>query len=92
VTTGTPSTVVRELVRDLAPIGTALVDAAARLSYMRELMPPRGDLAEEFKELVTTLAWLERVYRDADEKLVQTYALMEHNERVPNPLPLNGHP
>lgn len=90
--TSPPSQAIREAIRDLAPIGTALVDAAARLAYMRELMPPRGDLSEEFRELVVTLAWLERVYRDADEKLVQAYALTEHHERVPNPLPLNGHP
>lgn len=89
--TSPPSHALRETIRDLAPIGTALIDAAARLSYMRDLMPPRGELAEEFRELVVTLAWLERVYRDADEKLVQAYALLEHHERVPNPLPINGH-
>ena len=85
-----PSRTLAETIRDLAPIGTALIDAAARLAYMRDLMPPRGDLAAEFRELVTTLAWIERAYRDADERLLNAYRLLEHAERVPHPQPLSA--
>lgn len=85
-----PVTVLRETIRDMAPMGTALIECAARLAYMRELLPQRGDLVEEFKELVTTLAWIETTYRDADERIVQAYALLEHAQRVPNPLPLSS--
>lgn len=82
------SLIAAELCRDLHPIGTALTDCAERLAYMRDLLPPKGELTEEFKELVTTLAWIERTYRDADEKLAAAAFLIQHAENVPNPLPL----
>ena len=86
-----PSRTLAETIRDLAPIGTALTDAAARLAYMRRLMPQGPcELTEEFKELETTLAWIERTYRDADERLLDAYRLLEHAERVPNPQPLSA--
>lgn len=91
MTTPDPVTVTRELIRDLHPIGTALVDCASRLAAIKELLPARGELVDEFRELVTTLAWVEATYRNADEALLHAYTLLEHGNRVPNPKPLNGH-
>lgn len=84
-----PVQVTRELIRDMHPISTALIDCASRLAYIKDLLPPRGELPEEFRELVTTLAWIERVYNDANDRLLDAYTLLEHHQRVPNPIPLD---
>jgi hypothetical protein len=79
-----------QLSLQMHPIGTALTDCASRLAYIRELLPQRGELVEEFRELVTTLAWIERTYRDADEALTKVAYELQHAQDVPHPLPLNG--
>jgi hypothetical protein len=95
VTPQPASHTLRETIRDLAPIGTALINAAAHLAEMRDQLPPRGPLTEEFRELVACLAYIERTYRNADEALLVAYTQLEHQERVPRPLALarqlNGH-
>jgi hypothetical protein len=88
----TPTRTIQNAVLAMHPIGTALTDAASRLAYIRELLPARGELVEEFRELVTTLAWIERTYRDADEALAAAAYALQHAQDVPNPQPLNGTP
>lgn len=73
---------------DLHLVGERLIDCAAHLSTMRELLPPRGELVDEFKALVQHLAWIENAYNAADERLVQAAWLVDHEHRVPEPLPL----
>ena len=73
---------------DLHPIGSRLTDCAAHLAYMRDLLPARGELVDEFRALVQHLVWIENAYHAADEKLTQAAYLIDHHQRVPNPRPL----
>lgn len=83
-----PALITAQLCRDLGPLGGALIDAATHLADMNDLIAIRGDARHEYNELVKVLAYVERAYRDADEKLAAAAFLLQHAEDVPSPLPL----
>lgn len=84
------ATIAAELSRDLHPLGGALIDAATHLAELSDLLPARGDARAEFGELVKVIAYINQLYRLADERLLETAFLLQHARDVPNPLPMRN--
>jgi hypothetical protein len=54
---------------DLHPVGNALDQINSHLAYIRELLPKRGELVDEFNDLTAAHAYAQQAYTQADNTL-----------------------